>query len=88
MSDNPLGPVRMGKEELFATLERLERGEPIHPEVMEFFIHTVRYMEGQIDYQANYIQAYRDENEQQRKNIATLLWRLERRVTKDYFNLT
>lgn len=83
MSDGLDGPVRMSKEVLFVILERLERGEPVCPKVLEFFTHTVRYMEGQIDYQANYIQAYRDENEQQRKHIATLLSQLERRLTNE-----
>lgn len=72
------GPVRMGKRELFAALERLEQGENLDADEEEFFVRTVRYMEDQIDYQANYIQAYRDENELQRKRIATLLWKLER----------
>ena len=67
-----MGPVRMGAKELFSTLDQLAKGEPLHPEVLEFFIETVRYMEGQIDYQANYIQAYRDENEQQRQQIAKM----------------
>lgn len=76
-------PIRMGKEELFAALGQLERGEPLHPEVLEFFVETVRYMEGQIDYQANYIQAYRDENEQQRQQIAKLWQKLERLTGED-----
>ena len=71
-------PVRMGKEELFAVLGRIERGEWISPEVLEFFVETVRYMEGQIDYQANYIQAYRDENEQQRVQIARMWQKMEK----------
>jgi len=71
-------PVRMSPPELFAVLDRLEAGEALDPEERAFFCHTVRYLEGQLDYQANYISAYRDENEAQRKQIATLLWKLSR----------
>ena len=75
--------VRMGKEELFAVLGRIERGKWISPEVLEFFVETVRYMEGQIDYQANYIQAYRDENEQQRVQIARMWQKMEKLTGQD-----
>lgn len=61
MSMDTDGPVRMDNEELLATLSRVEQGEPLDPEVMEFFVRTVRYMEAQINYQAAHILRTREE---------------------------